>query len=311
MKKISFLVVVFTHFLCFSQIAYTSFEEPSVFNIEYTDTGDPTIAHDLINNANEPFVDYTTSSGELGFNARFVPYDTPGDGLTDGDFVGVTNVPPTNDIPFSDGLQGYQMSDIDGNFILEFDIVTTTSNGNLELGIDYFISATGYEGDGTTNTAGSDRLRIYIRDLTNTNEINILDTTGSDINDLGIEGSWITGIASVLPNTNIQLVIEARTNSSAEAFFFDNIYILDLLNLENTKNNSFSIYPNPSANGFVYITSKNKAQKEISIFDILGNEVISTSIISDRVDISKLTNGIYILRIDQGTTSVTRKLIIY
>lgn len=311
MKKINFLVVVFLHSLCISQIAHTSFEEPSIFNIEYTDTGDPSIAHDLINNPNEPFVDYTASGGELGFNARYVPYDSPGDGLADGDYVGVTNDPPSNGIPFTDGLQGYTMSDIDGNFILEFDVVTTSGNNTQELAIDYFIAATGYEGDGTTNTSGSDRLRIYIKDLTNTTEINILDTTGSDINDLGIEGSWITGIVNILPNTNIQLVIEARINSSEEAFFFDNIYILDLLNVENTQNNSFSVYPNPATKGFITIQSNSKEVKGVTVFDILGNKIINTTLSNDKLDVSELITGIYILRIVQGTTMMTKKLIIY
>ena len=73
------------------------------------------------------------------------------------------------------------------------------------------------------NESGSDRLRIYVKDLTNGTELDILDTTGSDINDLGIEGSWISGSAPVLPNTTVQLVIEARVNASSEEFFFDNV----------------------------------------------------------------------------------------
>ncbi|HBY68280.1 MAG TPA: hypothetical protein DEG69_11300, partial [Flavobacteriaceae bacterium] len=173
------------------------------------------VAHDLINNPDEPIVNYTSTGGELGFNARYEPYDTPGDGLTDGDFVGVTDIQPTNDNPYPDGDQGYQISDSDGNFILEFDQVDLTGVTDPTVSIDYFIVESGYEGDGTVNESSSDRLRIYVKDLTNGSELDILNTTGSDINDLGIEGSWITGSAPVLSNTTVQLVIEARVNASS------------------------------------------------------------------------------------------------
>ena len=81
------------------------------------------------------------------------------------------------------------LSDVDGNFILEFDPVIATSP---TISIDYYVSETGYEGDGTSNTSGSDRLRIYLKDLGNNMEYDLLNTTGNDINDLGIEGSWTT-----------------------------------------------------------------------------------------------------------------------
>ena len=122
MKKITILAAFLVSVASFAQISGTSFEEPAVFSIEYTDTDDANVAHDLINNPDEPIVNYTSTGGELGFNARYEPYDTPGDGLTDGDFVGVTDFTPTNNDPYPDGDQGYQISDSDGNFILEFEI---------------------------------------------------------------------------------------------------------------------------------------------------------------------------------------------
>ena len=90
MKKITFIAAIFLSALSYGQIAGTSFEEPGIFTIQYLDTGDATTAHDLASNADEPFVNYTSTGGEMGFNARYEPYDNPSDGLTDGDWVGVT-----------------------------------------------------------------------------------------------------------------------------------------------------------------------------------------------------------------------------
>lgn len=310
MKKITLLAALFIGVASFAQVAGTSFEEPAVFSVQYVDTGDATIAHDLVNNPDEPNVDYTSTGGEIGFDARYEPYDTPSDGLTDGDFVGVTDFAPTGDDPYTDGAQGYQISDSDGNYILEFDEVDLTGVTDPTFSIDYFISETGYEGDGTVNESSSDRLRIYVKDLTNGTEIDVLDTTGSDINDLAIEGSWITGTAAVLPNTTIQLVIEARVNASAEAFFFDNVQVGGTLGLSENANSQFSLYPNPASNGFVNIVSKVSGEKQVAVFDVLGKQVINTTITGERLNIAKLNSGVYIVKINQGNASVTKKLVV-
>ncbi|MFT7627732.1 MAG: hypothetical protein ACI9OS_001384 [Ulvibacter sp.] len=309
MIKFYLLSILFICTMSQAQLAYTSFEEAAVFSIDYTDTGDATIAHDLINNTGEPLVDYTFVNQEMGFNARYEPYNNPGDGLTDGDLVGVTDSPPTSGTPFPEGQQGYEISDVDGNFILEFDPVTAISP---TISVDYYISETGYEGDGTSNTSGSDRLRIFIKDLGDNTEYDLLNTTGNDINDLGIEGSWNTVSLSIenSPNITVQLIIEARTNSGSEAFFFDNISFEQLLGDRKFESDYFAMYPNPNDKGYVNITSKTDGIKEVIVFDILGQQVINTRLTSERLDISALSGGIYIVEIEQGQVKTTKKLVI-
>ncbi len=309
MKKITLLAALLVSAASFAQIAKTSFEVPAVFTVQYVDTGDANVAHALMNNTDQPFVTVTAGGGEIGYTASYSPYDTPDVGLTDGDFVGVTSFAPTAMDPYTDGSQGYEISDVDGNFTLTFDTVaigTTTAT----LSIDYFLSETGYEGDGTVNTSGSDRLRIYVKDLTNTTEFDILNTTGSDINDLMIEGAWITGTAALLPNTSIQLVIEARTNASVEAFFFDNMRVDGILGTNNFQADQFSIFPNPASRGFVNISSKVAGEKKVAVYDVLGKQVINTTLVGDRLDIAALTSGVYIIKISQGNTSTTKKLVV-
>jgi hypothetical protein len=284
MKKITFIAAIFLSALSYAQIAGTSFEEPGVFTIQYIDTGDATSAHDLASNADEPFVNYTSTGGEMGFNARYEPYDEPSDGLTDGDWVGVTAF--AGDVgEFPDGVQGYSVGDPDGNFILEFDVVEISNSPDALLTMDYYVNETGYEGDGTENSSGSDRMRIYVKDLTNNTEIDILNTEGSDINDLGIEGSWISASVDLPNNASVQLVVEVRSNSAVESLYFDNISVNGLLNTENNVKDIFSIYPNPVTNGYVNISSPSNGEKNIAVYDILGKQVINTTITSDILSI--------------------------
>ncbi len=71
-----------------------------------------------------------------------------------------------------------------------------------------------------------------------------------------------------------------------------------------------NLYPNPVSNGKVYITSKNDLDKDIIIFDVLGKKVLQTSLSSRELSISNLSPGVYIIKINEGESTSTRKLIV-
>lgn len=324
MKKITLFAALLVSVVTFSQIASTSFEEPEVFAGKYTDTGDPNVPHDLINNANEPLVNYTSTGIELGFKASYIPYDTPGVGSTDGDYVGVTKTKPSSTVTFTDGANGYRMSDTDGNFILKFDEVDLSGVSAPVVFVDFLLSINSnptkgnYEGDGTINESGHDRLRIFVKDLTNQVEIDLFNSTGSNLDDfVPFDSSigeyllqWQTVEAQLSPDTIVQLVIEGRNNATSESFWFDNIVFDGAIGVKDFSKYKANIYPNPAEKGYIYITSNVNENKKITIYDILGKEILSTTIKGDRLDISNLNSGVYILNIEQGKDSTTKKLIV-
>ncbi|MCV9929285.1 T9SS type A sorting domain-containing protein [Flavobacterium sp. LS1R49] len=71
-----------------------------------------------------------------------------------------------------------------------------------------------------------------------------------------------------------------------------------------------SLYPNPVSNGKVYISSKNDLEKEIIIFDILGKKVLQTQLSSRELNVSTLSPGVYIIKINEENATATRKLIV-
>ncbi len=71
-----------------------------------------------------------------------------------------------------------------------------------------------------------------------------------------------------------------------------------------------NLYPNPVSNGKVYITSKSGENKDISIFDVLGKLVLQITISSKELNVLALSPGVYIIKIKENESSVTRKLII-
>ena len=71
-----------------------------------------------------------------------------------------------------------------------------------------------------------------------------------------------------------------------------------------------SFYPNPVTNGKVYITSKLNADKQIAIYDVLGKKVLQTLISSKELNVASLSPGVYIIKIEEGDDTATRKLIV-
>jgi hypothetical protein len=191
-------------------IAETSFEEPAAAGGQYTDTGDPLVDHDLVNNPGEPLVDFTSTGSEIGFDSRYVN-TRDSDGLTDGDFVGVTDFTGTVG-SFTDGSQGFQISDPDGKMVTEFDPVDLTGTTAPYVALDVFIQDTGYE--------DTDQLRIFATD--GTQEIDLINLTGAELEG---RGTWefIQADLAPLVGTSVTLVFELDANSGSEAVYIDNV----------------------------------------------------------------------------------------
>ncbi|WP_373057730.1 T9SS type A sorting domain-containing protein [Zunongwangia sp. H14] len=71
-----------------------------------------------------------------------------------------------------------------------------------------------------------------------------------------------------------------------------------------------SIYPNPVTNGKVYISTTRNLEKEIEIYNVLGKPVKKIRLRGRELDVSSLTPGIYILKIEEQNNRATRKLVI-
>ena len=72
----------------------------------------------------------------------------------------------------------------------------------------------------------------------------------------------------------------------------------------------FKLYPNPVTNGKVYITTDQDAAKKILIFDVLGTQVLETTILGNELNLSDLDAGVYVLRVFEKDKVATRKLIV-
>ncbi len=77
-----------------------------------------------------------------------------------------------------------------------------------------------------------------------------------------------------------------------------------------TQISGLRMYPNPVANGIVTITSFTNSIKRIQIFDLLGKQVLFTTLKGKQLNVSQLNSGIYILKIGEKDKISTRKLVV-
>mgnify|MGYP003645469500 CR=1 FL=1 len=117
-------------------------------------------------------------------------------------------------------------------------------------------------------------------------------------------------------NTFSQLLI--RQDSATETPFI----ILDELRIATTWSEAslttqefnttanFNIYPNPTNSGFVNITTKANTAVNVTVFDVLGKQVLSKTLNNNTLDVTSLTTGVYILKLNQNGTSTTKRLIV-
>ncbi len=114
-----------------------------------------------------------------------------------------------------------------------------------------------------------------------------------------------------------QLRIRINYNEAKEApvvgdyLQFDNWTLTPMwpTGVRNVNSFDFDIYPNP-ASGAVHVATELEGPKTISVFNMVGQEVLHKSMLDLQgvLDVSSLEHGIYMLRITDGVRERTRKL---
>ena len=190
------------------------------------------------------------------------------------------------------------------------DIVAANNEGSdFTLGI----SSTG----STADTIWPDDLNFDI-----TYRVTVKYDQNQNIAQLWVNASSETD-ASILgddesdPGTSItQFGLRQSDSSQNEGILIDNLSISQTFNETLStdqilsSNQTIGLYPNPTNKGFVNITTNVSGVITANIYDILGKVVISSKIDNNRLDVSSLKAGMYVIKIKQNDIITTKKLII-
>ncbi|MDC1265571.1 T9SS type A sorting domain-containing protein [Flavobacteriaceae bacterium] len=93
--------------------------------------------------------------------------------------------------------------------------------------------------------------------------------------------------------------------------YLDNIYFYTgvPLSLDNNNILNVNLYPNP-AKGVVNFSSASNAALDVSVYDMLGKQVLRAEAVQSQLNISSLNPGMYFVKMTQGSNSSTKKLVV-
>ena len=96
---------------------------------------------------------------------------------------------------------------------------------------------------------------------------------------------------------------------NVNAFGKDSLSNAPITNVISVEIPGLKIFPNPASN-VVTIQSDKNLLKDVVIYDVLGKEVLKKTLLNGVLDISNINSGVYIIKITENNSSVSRKLII-
>lgn len=91
------------------------------------------------------------------------------------------------------------------------------------------------------------------------------------------------------------------------------LYAQDTIDINNLKNDEiagFKLYPNPVLADIVYVTTEKNNLKEIKIYDVFGELVLTDRLTTKAMNISRLSPGVYVVQVTENDKSITRKLVV-
>lgn len=185
-----------------------------------------------------------------------------------------------------------------------------------------------YSGTGTgipqpLNVNGDDRVRLI-----NATSLVVIDQFGtSDVDGTGLaweytdswakrnNGTTANGSAFNIANWTIGAAASLDTfgtcqSSSAFSTIVPFGTYSPTLGVKSNDIAGLNIYPNPVTNGTLFINTDANAERNVTVFDVLGKQVLKVTTSNNAINVANLNAGVYIVKVTEEGKTATRKLVI-
>ncbi len=135
-----------------------------------------------------------------------------------------------------------------------------------------------------------------------------ITTVGTVPYDATVQTTTILGINII---GSVSIILDRASGSTGDRVKFDDLSWTchAVLGIEKLSLSNIKIYPNPASGNSLTIDTQENVN--ISVFDILGKQVLRSQISRDnnQIDISRLNSGMYLIRLQTENGSATKKFI--
>ncbi len=197
------------------------------------------------------------------------------------------------------------------NFAARLDIVPPTASGDFSVGIASDDSTA--DATWATDLSYGVKYRAIVEYDQDSNIAKLwIDPTSE-------ASTSITGDDGDDPgDTIVQFALRQSDSDTNESILVDNLVVGNLfsdvlsfpLSLKKNKIPNFSVYPNPTQQNFVTISSKWNTAIDIEVYDIIGKQILNKKITDHILDISTLKSGMYLVRAEQDNAISIEKLVV-
>jgi hypothetical protein len=70
------------------------------------------------------------------------------------------------------------------------------------------------------------------------------------------------------------------------------------------------LYPNPVKGGTLYVETALNNNVHVTIYDIVGKQVLNTTVTNNAINVSELTSGVYVVTVTEEGKTTSKKLMI-
>lgn len=121
---------------------------------------------------------------------------------------------------------------------------------------------------------------------------------------------WTEVVVTEVAPANAQAIrVNFRNYKNSTGLHIDNVTVYEgTASVKDNNIEGLNIYPNP-ANDLVNVVSSSLSNKDVVITNLLGKTVLRANV-SQTVNISSLSAGVYMMQITQDGKSATRKLVV-
>jgi len=195
---------------------------------------------------------------------------------------------------FAANAPGYlvtpEVSTIDGAHELSFDTYKLAANGVIPEG----------------------NITVQIGTLTSASDFTTFTAVGEPI---AVTDTSVNHANIVIPASTTQGFIAFKITADAihNGAAIDNVVWEAVTAGTGTiKANNFSVYPNPTSNKNVTLTYNNLDNGHVSVYSLTGAKVYETTVsgTSKNINLSALSAGMYVIKLESGNISASQKLIV-
>ena len=135
-----------------------------------------------------------------------------------------------------------------------------------------------------------------------------LDNWESD-EEIFVKDNYLDTLTTISEEEEFHFSIDAGIAESTSAFRFSLVFGNETMSNEAFDVISLSLYPNPTSN--VFFISGLDTSVEVSVYDLLGRKVLNQHQVSNQqsIDISQLSKGVYMVKVQENGNEVVLKLV--